>query len=84
MDLSDARHNINSLVACGAKVEYNEELWDLFRKSWCLIQEELNWRAVNLPRSPFTITKVEPKVTFQCKGQGAIDNTCDDCAEDMA
>ncbi len=43
MDLSDARHNINSLVTCGAKVEYDEELWDLSSKSWRLIHEELNY-----------------------------------------
>lgn len=42
MDLSDARHNINSLVVSGGNVQYNEEFWGLFRESWRLIQEELN------------------------------------------
>jgi hypothetical protein len=45
MDLSDARHNIHSLVVMGDMVEYDEECWDLIRRSWRLIQEELNWTS---------------------------------------
>lgn len=44
MDLSDARHNINSFV-----LSYRNECYpdfeELLLKSWRLIQEELNYAA---------------------------------------
>lgn len=86
MNLSDARHNINSLVVSGRQVHYDEECWELFRESWKEIQDALN-RAYLLEEIKGNLRRIGALTPLEVheiirQGQGSTE-VCDDCAQDM-